>query len=64
MLKSKKNSDMIEPIDKRRNYVLDFCQSVKGGVELDVVQIDDPWGPSIVRPELDAIVVSSETIKG
>ena len=64
MLKAKKNAELIEPIEKRRGYVIDFCKSMKAGVEVDAVKIDDPWGPSIVRKELDAIVVSSETIKG
>jgi pantetheine-phosphate adenylyltransferase len=33
-------------------------------IQLSVVEIDDPFGPSIVDPELQAIVVSSETVPG
>jgi len=65
MLASKRNAALIEPIDVRCANVKAFFASVAPPqIELRVVVIDDPWGPAVVLPELDAIVASSETIKG
>jgi cytidyltransferase-like protein len=72
MLASKKNASQIEPIETRCQNVQNFLDLIIGKtslplttkVKVEIVVIDDPWGPAIVRPDLDGIVASSETIKG
>ena len=34
------------------------------GVHLDIIELQDPYGPTITDETIDAIVVSSETIVG
>lgn len=64
LLKTKKNRESIEDIDTRKNHVKQFVESIQDRVELELCVIQDPFGPTIVRDSLKAIVVSSETIKG
>lgn len=64
MLKEKAGASMIQGNEKRIQVVVDFLKGMKGDIKFDVVKIEDPWGPSVVRKELEAIVVSSETLKG
>jgi len=64
MLKKKKNREMIQSIKHRMSNVEKFVKSMRSDIEYDILEISDPWGPAIVRPELEAIVVSSETIGG
>ena len=69
MLASKKNADMIEPVDVRCEHVRRFFASLVSGSSdglprLHLEVIDDPWGPAITMPDLDGIVASSETLKG
>lgn len=64
MFKTKKNSSKIQSITLRKRLVLQFCKSFEPNVEIELHEINDPFGPSIVDKRLEAIVVSSETLKG
>ena len=65
MLAAKRHADMIQDVGARSASVQAFFSSVAPRhVKLEVVVIDDPWGPAATVPGLDAIVASSETIKG
>eukprot|EP00947_MAST-08B_sp_MAST-8B-sp1_P004487 g4487.t1 len=64
MLSKKKGKELIEPIDKRKESVRDFLVTFKPSLAVNLVTIDDPFGPSIVVPDLEAIVVSTETLRG
>ena len=58
MNRKKTLSELIEPTDFRIQAVKDFLLEIKPSVDAIVVPIQDPFGPSIVDPRLQAIVVS------
>lgn len=65
MLTAKKGADKIEPFQVRKSKVVEYLQSVKErDIEINVVTIDDPFGPAVSEPNLTGIVCSSETLKG
>jgi phosphopantetheine adenylyltransferase len=66
MLTSKSMADMIENFPIRFARAKEFLTEVTvgKGVDLNVVEITDPFGPTIVNPLIQAIVVSSETVTG
>lgn len=64
MLAKKKNADQIEPLENRRENVRRFLASVFPRLAVDIVVLQDPFGPPAHAPDFDAIVVSSETIAG
>lgn len=64
MLASKSYQDMIDTFPTRYESVRSFLSQIKPSLELNIVEINDPFGPAITDPLLEAIVVSSETITG
>uniref|UniRef100_A0A915DEN5 Cytidyltransferase-like domain-containing protein n=1 Tax=Ditylenchus dipsaci TaxID=166011 RepID=A0A915DEN5_9BILA len=64
MIKNKKLKELIAPVEQRCKEVEEFVLDVSDGIEIRAVPISDPFGPSIVDPEMECIVVSPETFKG
>lgn len=56
--------ELIEPVDVRMEAVRAFVADVSDTVTCLPEPIDDPFGPSITVADLEAIIVSRETVKG
>nr|CAD7266187.1 unnamed protein product [Timema shepardi] len=64
MLKSKILWELIQPCNERVALVRDFLQDVDPELDYNVVPITDPFGPTKEDPNMEMIVVSTETLKG
>lgn len=51
-------------MDKRCAAVTEFIKDVSENIECRITPIYDAFGPSIVDPEIECIVVTEETCKG
>jgi pantetheine-phosphate adenylyltransferase len=64
LLHSKSNASLVEPLPIRIKGVEGFLSRCGEGILIEVVEIHDPFGPSISDPDIQAIVVSKETKSG
>ncbi|CEG38591.1 bifunctional coenzyme a synthase [Plasmopara halstedii] len=64
MLTNKSHAELLEPLEKRKSAVRDYIAFLNPRVIVDIVKIEDPFGPAVVIPEPAAMVVSSETLAG
>jgi phosphopantetheine adenylyltransferase len=56
--------ELIGSFDTRRERLFNLLTSIRPGICYEIVPIQDPFGPSIVDPNLECIVVSKETEAG
>jgi phosphopantetheine adenylyltransferase len=68
LLSSKSNFELLQPLSDRIGGVKEFLRRAAGkgrkGVELDVVEIQDPYGPTAWDADIGCLVVSRETVSG
>ncbi|CAH1789636.1 unnamed protein product [Owenia fusiformis] len=56
--------ELMLPTNVRIQQLTELLLDLKPGLELNIVPITDPFGPSIVVEDMNCIVVSQETLKG
>lgn len=61
---AKKLPELVLPLQQRMDEVREFLQDIDSTLTYEIVAIQDPFGPTATDPDLDLIVVSSETMKG
>lgn len=67
LLASKAHAPLIESYDRRAGVVHDFLSRNdrrSRSIELDITRISDVYGPTANEPDIDALVVSRETVAG
>lgn len=64
MLKNKKYAEVLEPISLRIENVRKFLRLIARHLELDLVPINDVYGPTAHDPDISALVISEETQAG
>lgn len=64
IFKGKMLWELVENVDIRINNVLNFMSDICPELKYDICKIADPFGPAIVDPTMDMIIVSEETIRG
>ncbi|KAG0239417.1 hypothetical protein BGW41_007681 [Actinomortierella wolfii] len=64
MLATKKYKEFLESLDTRIASVSRFLNTFKRGLRYEVVPISDIYGPTITDDNLQALMVSKETLKG
>nr|XP_027204851.1 bifunctional coenzyme A synthase-like [Dermatophagoides pteronyssinus] len=64
MLTTKILPELIESCEKRIHSLNLYLNDVDPYIHYNVCEISDPFGPAIVDPTLEAIIVSEETIRG
>jgi hypothetical protein len=63
-LTNKKHHSVLESLQTRISKTLAFLQLFKIGIEYDLVPISDVYGPTAWDPDVQALVVSKETLSG
>lgn len=49
---------MIQAYEIRRKNIYDYIKRIKPELTITLVELKDPYGPTITRPEVQALVVS------
>lgn len=64
LLKGKKYRHVMEPINVRTSKVEAFLARFKPSLRCDAVPIADVYGPTATDPDIQALIVSYETLSG
>jgi len=64
LLVNKSNKHLLQSIVERTSRIRAFLTLFKPSLELDIVPIDDVFGPTGWDPNIQALVVSKETLSG
>ena len=63
-MQKKANKDIIQPIQERIDITHNFLRLFRPQVTYDLVPIHDVCGPTAWDPNIQALVVSKETLAG
>jgi pantetheine-phosphate adenylyltransferase len=61
---NKANKHILESLPYRIDRVRSFLTLFKPNLEYDIVPIQDVYGPTAVDPDIQALVISKETLSG
>jgi pantetheine-phosphate adenylyltransferase len=64
LLTRKANRDVLESIEQRMQGVLSFLELFRPQITHEIVPISDVYGPTATDPNIQALVVSNETLSG
>ncbi|TFK30159.1 Nucleotidylyl transferase [Coprinopsis marcescibilis] len=64
LLQKKPHANLIQPISNRIQHVRDFLEMFKPSLEYFITEITDVYGPTGWDADIQALVVSKETLKG
>ncbi|KAF9227846.1 Nucleotidylyl transferase [Gyrodon lividus] len=64
LLKNKSNAHLLEPLQTRTEKTRFFLQLFRADLDYDLVNIKDVYGPTGTDPDIQALVVSRETLAG
>ena len=64
MLVNKTGKEVLETLPERSERVRAFLSLFKPGLVYDIVPINDVYGPTAWDPNIQALVVSKETLSG
>ena len=63
LLKNKKAASKLENYETRKRNLEDFIKTIADINRVQIIELNDIYGPPINEPEYDGIVVSQETYK-
>ncbi|AGO12856.1 AaceriAGL356Cp [[Ashbya] aceris (nom. inval.)] len=64
LLKSKKYKEQLQSFDERRDNVCSFLHRLKPELEIKIFALHDVCGPTGSEPDIEALIVSEETVAG
>lgn len=64
MLAKKKHKELIASTEDRIKNVKDILRIIRKDIELCIVPMSDAFGPTITEENIEALVVSAETMAG
>ena len=64
MVANKKFKELIQSFDERKARLVDFFHLIHPELRVEIEPIEDPFGPSTRVENLQAIIVSPETVRG
>ncbi|KIJ69325.1 hypothetical protein HYDPIDRAFT_80662 [Hydnomerulius pinastri MD-312] len=64
LLKNKSNAHVLESLQTRKQRTQSFLQLFRADLDYDLVNIQDVYGPTATDPDIQALVVSWETLSG
>ena len=64
LLTKKSNKEVLEDLPTRISKVTEFLALFRPGLQYEVVPIQDVYGPTAYDPDIQALVVSKETMGG